>query len=75
MNMSILNYLSNAMNNIIYIISLSSMAALSGADGIRYLEFTSEKTSKDLIQQEKVERRAEEGKVFVAKRKPIEKPF
>jgi DNA repair helicase Rad25 len=55
--------------------SLSSMAALSGADGIRYLEFTSEKTSKDLIQQEKVERRAEEGKVFVAKRKPIEKPF
>lgn len=59
--------------------SLSSMSALSGADGIRYLEFTSDKSSKDLMQQEKMERRAEEGKgakgVIVAKRRPVETPL
>jgi len=50
--------------------SLSSMSALSGADGIRYLEFTSDKSSsKDLMQQEKMERRTEGkgGKAIVAK--------
>ena len=54
--------------------SLSSMSALSGADGIRYLEFTSDKGgSKELMKQEKEERQAERPRVFIQKKKPVER--